>query len=163
MPVEKLKKNEIFGLLNPDEIKRLSPATGIMTLKDGDRIYSEGMPASHLFVLIKGRVELKRPTKGGPSLLIDDLIPENIFGVSSLLGADRYLLNAECVEDSELLKIEGKALRQILDQNPVVGCAMLGRVSQVFFKRYLNVMGRLQTVVQAIPTRPISGSRSGKV
>ena len=153
MPIEKLKKHEIFGLLKPDEIRRLSAVSGVMTLKDGDRIYSEGIPASHLFILIKGRVELKRPTKGGPSLLIDDLMAENIFGVSSLLGAERYLLNAECVEDSVVLKIEGKVLRQIFDQNPVVGYAMQRRVSQIFFKRYLNVMERLQATVQTIPMR----------
>jgi hypothetical protein len=55
------------------------------------------------------------------------------------------------VEDSEVLKIEGKVLRQILDDNPVVGYAVQRRISQIFFKRYLNTMERLQTVVQAIP------------
>jgi CRP-like cAMP-binding protein len=153
MPIEKLEKHELFGLLSPNEIKRLSAVTGVARLREGDRIYSEGVPASHLFVLIKGRVELKRPIKGGTNLLMDDLMPGNIFGVSSLMGADRYLLNAECVEDSEVLKIEGKILRQILDENPVVGYAMQRRVSQVFFKRYLHAMERLQTVVQAIPIR----------
>ena len=146
MPIEKLEKHEIFGLLNPNQIKRLSAVSGIARLKEGDRIYSEGVPASHLFILIKGRVELKRPAKGGPNLLVDDLIAGNIFGVSSLMGVDRYLLNAECVEDSEVLKIEGKVLRQILDENPVVGYAMQQRVSQIFFKRYLNAMERLQTI-----------------
>jgi CRP-like cAMP-binding protein len=151
MLIEKLRKHEVFGLLKPDEIKQLSAVSGVMSLREGERIYSEGMPASHLFVLIKGRVELKRPTRGGPSLLIDDLMEENIFGVSSLLGADRYLLNAECVEDSEVLKIEGKDLRRIFERNPVVGYAMQRRVSQIFFKRYTNVMERLQAVVQAVP------------
>ena len=153
MPIEKLQKHELFGLLSPIEIKRLSVASGVARLKQGDRIYSEGVPASHLFVLINGRVELRRPTTGGANLLMDDLIAGSIFGVSSLMGADRYLLNAECVEDSEVLKIEGKVLRQILDENPVVGYAMQRRVSQIFFNRYLNAMERLQTVVQAIPIR----------
>lgn len=153
MTIEKLEKHELFGLLSPNEINRLSVASGVARLKEGDRIYSEGVPASHLFVLIKGRVELKRPTKGGPNLLVDDLIAGSIFGVSSLMGADRYLLNAECVEDSEVLKIEGIVLRQILDENPVVGYAMQRKVSQIFFNRYLNAMERLHTVVQAITIR----------
>jgi signal-transduction protein with cAMP-binding, CBS, and nucleotidyltransferase domain len=153
MPIEKLEKHELFGRLNPNEIKRLSAASSVARLKEGDRIYSEGVPASHLFVLIKGRAELKRPTKGGLNLLVDDLIAGSIFGVSSLMEADRYLLNAECVEDSDVLKIDGKVLRQILDENPAVGYAMQRRVSQVFFNRYLNAMERLQTIVQAMPIR----------
>jgi CRP-like cAMP-binding protein len=151
MSIEKLKKHEVFGLLTPDEVKQLSAVSGVITFKAGEKVYSEGIPASHIFILLKGRVELNRPTKSGTSLLIDDLIAEDIFGVSSLLGADRYLLNAQCVEDSEVLKIEGKALRQIIDQNPTVGCTMQRRVSQIIFNRYVNVMERLQTVVQSIP------------
>jgi CRP-like cAMP-binding protein len=151
MAVEKLEKHELFGLLNPKEMERLSNASGVAKLKAGDKVYSEGIPASHLFVLLKGRVELRRLTSEGPSFLVEDLIEGALFGVSALVGTDRFLLNAECVEDSEVLKIEGKVLRQILDENPVVGYATQRRISQIFFKRYLAAMERLQAVVQAIP------------
>jgi toluene monooxygenase system ferredoxin subunit len=151
MLIEKLEKHELFGLLSPNEITRLSAACGVGELKEGDRIYSEGIPATHLFVLVNGRVELKRPIKGGPDILVDDLVAGGIFGVSSLMGSARYLLNAVCAEDSEVLKIEGSALRQILDENPVVGYAMQRRISEIFFNRYLNAMERLQTVVRAVP------------
>jgi CRP-like cAMP-binding protein len=157
MPVEKLEKHELFGLLSPKDIGRLSNASGVVKFKEGDKVYSEGVPASHLFVLLKGRVELRRPTKEGPSLVVDDLIDGSIFGVSALMGTQRYLLNAECVEDSEVLKIEGKVLRQILDGNPVVGYATQRRISQIFFRRYVNAMERLQAVVQAIPLGRASG------
>ncbi len=151
MPIERLEKHELFGLLNPDEITRLSASCGVAKLKEGDKVYSEGVPASHLFVLVNGRVELKRPTKGGPDILVDDLVAGNIFGVSSVMGSARYLLNAVCVEDSEVLKIEGRPLRQLLDENPVVGYAVQRRISDIFFRRFLNAMERLQMVVQAIP------------
>ncbi len=155
MAVEKLEKHELFGLLSPKDMGTLSNASGIVKLQEGDRVCSEGSPASHLFVLIKGRMELKKPTKGGHSFLVDDLIEGSIFGVSALTGTDRYLLNAECVEDSEVLRIEGKVLRQILDENPRVGYATQARISQIFFKRYVDAMERLQTVVQAIPLRRV--------
>ncbi|MBI4877619.1 MAG: cyclic nucleotide-binding domain-containing protein [Acidobacteria bacterium] len=151
MPVEKLQKHELFGLLSQKEIERLSASSGVAKLKEGERVYSEGLPASHVFVLLRGRVELKRPTKGGLSLLVDDLLEGSVFGVSSLTGTERYLLNAECVEDSEVLKVEGRVLRQILDQNPAVGYIIQRRISQIFFKRYVDAMERLQTVAQAIP------------
>jgi len=151
MPVEKLVKHELFRLLNPKEIERLSNVSAVVKLKEGERVYSEGVPASHLFVLLKGRVELRRPTKGGPNLLVDDLLEGSVFGVSSLTGTERYLLNAECAADSEVLKMEGGVLRQILDENPVVGYVIQRRISQIFFKRYVDTMERLRTVVQAIP------------
>jgi CRP-like cAMP-binding protein len=61
------------------------------------------------------------------------------------------------MEDSEALKIKGKVLRQILDESPVVGYAMQQRVSQIFFKRYLNAMERLETVAKE-SSAPIQSS-----
>ena len=151
MAVEKLERHELFELLSPKEIERLSGASGVVKLKEGERLCSEDIPASHLFVLLKGRVELKRPTKGGPSLLIEDLLPGSIFGVSCLTGTERYLLNAECVEDSEVLKMEGGVLRQILDESPLVGYTIQRKISQIFFKRYVYAMERLESIMQAMP------------
>ena len=72
---------------------------------------------------------------------------------SCLAGADLRgaVLNATCLEDSEVLKVEGVVLRRLLEENPMVGFAIQRRISQIFFKRYVDAMERLQTVVQAMP------------
>ena len=150
MVVEKLQSHELFALLTPKEVERLSNVSGVVKLKEGDKVYSEGVPASHLFVLLKGRVELRRPTKGGLSFLVEDVLEKGVFGVSSLTVGERYLLNAVCVEDSEVLKLESGVLRNILDENPRAGYATQKRIAQIFFKRYVEVMGKLQTIVQAV-------------
>ena len=49
-----------------------------------------------------------------------------------------------------MLKVETRALRQLLDENPVVGYAIQRRVSEIFFKRYVETMGRLQDVAHAV-------------
>jgi len=154
MATEKLEKHELFGLLSPEDIRSLSGVSAVMAMKEGEKVCSEGVPASHLFVLLKGRVELRRRTKGGTGFVVDDLTEGSIFGVSAMMGGDRYLLNAECTMDSEVLKIEGRTLLQILDQNPTVGYATQRRISQIFFKRYVDVMERLQAIVQAIQAGP---------
>ena len=154
MIIEKLQSHELFALLTPKEVETLSGTSSVVKLKKGERVYSEGVPASHLFVLLKGRVELRRPTKGGLSLLVEDISEGGVFGVSSLAAGERYLLNAECVEDSDALKVESRALRSILDKNPVAGYATERRISQIFFKRYVYAMERLQAVVQAVPLEP---------
>jgi CRP-like cAMP-binding protein len=151
MAVEKLNRHELFELLTPKQMERLSNSSGTVKLEEGQRICLEGAPATHLFVLLKGRVELRRPTKVGLTLLVDDLTEGGIVGVSSLMGTGRYLLNGVCVEESEVLRIEAEELRRILEENPVVGCAIQQRISQIFFKRYVETMERLQTVVQAMP------------
>ena len=154
MVIEKLQHHELFGLLTPKEVERLSNASGVVKLAKGERVYAEGIPASHLFVLLKGRVELRRPAEGELSFVVDEVIEGGVFGVSSLTGGERYLLNAECVEDSEVLKVESEALRHILDENPAIGYALQRRISQTFFKRYMEAMERLRSVLLMIPTGP---------
>jgi signal-transduction protein with cAMP-binding, CBS, and nucleotidyltransferase domain len=154
MVIEKLQSHELFRLLTPKEVERLSNASSIVKLKKGERFYSEGVPASNLFVLLSGRVELRRPTKGGLSFLVDDVPDGGVFGVSSLTGGERYLLNAECVADSEVLKVESRVLLDILDENPAAGYATQRRISQIFFKRYVDAMEKLRIVVQAVPMGP---------
>ncbi len=154
MVVEKLQRQDIFALLDQKEVEVLSDACGVVSLKKGEKVYSEGFPASHLFVLLKGGVELRRPTKGGHSFLVDDIHEGGVFGVSSLGIGERYLLNAECVEDSDVLKVESRVLRGLLDKNPVAGYATERRISQIFFKRYVDAMERLQSIVQAVPLEP---------
>ena len=149
MVIEKLKSHELFRLLSPKEVETISGASGVMKLTEGEHVYGDGFPATHLFVLLKGRLELQRPTKGGVSLLVDDLAEGSVFGVSSLTGMERHILDAVCVADSEVLKIEAKALRKVLDANPVVGYAIQQRISEIFFKRYIEAMERLRAMVQA--------------
>ncbi len=154
MFTEKLLHHELFGLLTPKEVERLSNAAGVMKLSKGERAYVEGIPASHMFVLLKGKVELRRPTPGGLSLLVDEVAEGGVFGVSSLTGGERYLLNAECVEDSEVLKVESQVLRRLLDENPAIGYALQRRIAQIFFKRYVDAMERLRSIVMSVPLGP---------
>jgi len=151
MPVAKLARHELFELLTPKEMERVSNASGMVRLEAGQRVCLEGAPATHLFILLKGRVELRKPTEVGLSLLIDDLIGGDIIGISSITGTGRYVLDAECVEESEVLRVEAATLRAILEENPVVGCAIQQRISEIFFRRYIETMERLQRVVQAMP------------
>jgi CRP-like cAMP-binding protein len=160
MLIEKLQHHELFGLLTPKEVERLSGASRVVKVGKGERVYAQGSPATHLFVVLKGRVELRRPAKGGLSFLVDEVSAEGVCGVSSLSGGERYLLNAESVDDSEVLKVDSEVLRRILDGNPVIGYAVQRRISQIFFKRYVDAMEKLLSIVLAVPVAPAVASAS---
>jgi CRP-like cAMP-binding protein len=148
MALEKLEKHELFGLLNETEMAILSNASGVMRFAEGEKVCREGNMAGHFFVLLKGRVELTRPNPGGPKILVDDLLPGSVFGVSSVMDTERYFLDGDCVQNSEVLKIEGRALRRVLDMNPTVGYVLQRRLSKIFFKRFVDAMERVQARAQ---------------
>jgi signal-transduction protein with cAMP-binding, CBS, and nucleotidyltransferase domain len=68
MVMEKLQRQDLCALLNPKEVERLSRASGVVGPKKGEKLYSEGLPTSHLFVLLKGKVELRRPADDSAEL-----------------------------------------------------------------------------------------------
>jgi signal-transduction protein with cAMP-binding, CBS, and nucleotidyltransferase domain len=151
MVIEKLQHHELFALLSPKEVEKLSNASAVVKLGKGDLVYTEGFPASHLCVLLKGKVELRRPTKGGLSFQVDEVSTGGVFGVSSLTGGERYLLNAECLEESEVLKVQSEVLRHILDENTAIGYVIQARISQIFFKRYVDAVEKLRSIALTVP------------
>ena len=100
MVEERLKGHDLFALLSPKEVEILSSACEVVSLKAGQKVYNEGIPATHLCILLKGKVELKRPAEKDVNLLIEEVPVGGVFGVSSLAEGERYLLNAECAENS---------------------------------------------------------------
>jgi CRP-like cAMP-binding protein len=78
------------------------------------------------------------------------VVPGEIFGSCVCFQLDAYSLTAECTSDSKVLKVEAATLKRLLDEDPVLGYALQTLISRVYFKRYVETMKKLQTVVGAL-------------
>ena len=74
-----------------------------------------------------------------------------MFGSCLSFQMEYYSLTAKCVEDCELLKINAKALKHMMDNDPVMGYAIQSRISQIYFKRYIETMDTLQNLIVSLP------------
>jgi CRP-like cAMP-binding protein len=151
MAQERLDSKEIFGILTPDQVHALSDVAERIECNAGQTLYERGAPATHFFVVVKGDVALRLPSKQGVSLLIDDLGPGSMFGSCVSFAMDTYSLTAQCTEDCELLKVATPALRNLLDGDPRMGYAIQSRISEIYFTRYIDTMKKLQAIVMNIP------------
>jgi CRP-like cAMP-binding protein len=139
---EKPEEHDLFALLNTAETS--SPdGSGVVRIEKGDRLYSEGVAATHVFVLLRGKVELRKSTNAGAGVAVEELEEGDIFGASSFSEGDRYVVNAECVADGEVLRVERGLLRRLLDENLPGGYAMPKSVSAVFYRRCWRITGGL--------------------
>jgi hypothetical protein len=64
---------------------------------------------------------------------------------------DTYTLSAACSVDSRILKIKAATLKKLMDDDPIMGYAIQTLISRVYFKRYVDTMRKLQSIVQSIP------------
>ena len=151
MESNRLKSHEIFRLLRPEQVHAISTAAEEVPLQAGDVVFRTGEPAKDFYVVLEGQVALRLPRPDGVSVLIDDVPEGSIFGSCVCFQLEKYTLSATCTKDSRLLKIDAKTLKKMMDEDLAVGNAILTMVSRIYFKRYIETMNKLQSVIQSIP------------
>jgi CRP-like cAMP-binding protein len=154
MGTERLEGQEIFKMLRPDQMKRLSEVSTRISLEAGGIVFRSGEPADYLYVVLEGEVALRAPGREGTSLLVDQARVGDVFGSCVCLQLSAYALNARCTVPARLLKVEAATLRRLLHDDKVMGYAIQQLISRVYFKRYLETAKKLQAVVQAMPVEP---------
>lgn len=151
MAVERLGAHEIFRYLSPNQIDTISNTAEVIHRVAGDTIYFMGTPATHLFVLLHGQVVLRLPGRGGISLIIEQLSEGAMFGSCVCIDLDAYYLTAQCLTDVELLRVEAALLRRLMEDDLPMGFALQRQISKIYFKRYVETMKKLQSIVMSLP------------
>ena len=156
MAVEKLKRQDIFQLLRPDQVNRLSEASKAAKFQAGDMVYTRGTQADRFYIVLDGHVSLRLPGRiAGLSVPIDELTKGDMFGGCISTAMNVYILNAQCTEASELLMVSVSALRGIMDEDPRIGYVIQSGISEIYFRRYIETMEKLQAIITNIPMEPV--------
>lgn len=145
MDIERLKKQHVFEFLTPEQIDALSSASNVIKLKAGETIYERGEQTEHFYVVLGGKVAIRLPENVSASILIDELTAGSMFGSCVSPAFSTYFCTAQCAEESELLKIRTDTFKEILDKDCCMGYAIQSRISQIYFKRYMETMKKLQS------------------
>ncbi len=154
MATFQLLGQDVFSYLRPEQINSIHNVSEMIDRRAGDLVYSQGEDARHVYVVLDGQVDLQLPGKKGFGILIESLRRDAIFGASASLEPGRYMLTARCAIDSKLLKIDAAMLRSLLDKDCRMGYAIQRRITDIYFKRYIETMQKLQAVVMSIPLEP---------
>jgi len=151
MSTEQLIGHEVFSFLRPEQVNTISDSAELVECAAGDTVYYKGAPANFLFVVLEGQVALRLPGRSGLSILIDQPGPGALFGSCVCFDLQEYSLTAQCTEPSRLLKIDASVLKELMDEDLVMGYAIQTRISRVYFNRYVDTMKKLQGIVSNIP------------
>ena len=95
------------GLLagvDPEDRRTIIAEGARRKLRPGQVLYRMDETAEHLYVLLKGRVQLSRPVRSGREVLVSVLAPGDVFGVVCLLTRRaQYMGTAEAMEAGEAI------------------------------------------------------------
>ena len=107
----------------------------------GSALYDFGDPADDFFVLESGRVEflIGRDERLSPAGFM--LRKGEVFGWAALLeNQPQRIARATCLEQSQLLRINGRQTLQVLENDPASGFLVMRRLASLI-ARYLASSG----------------------
>ena len=151
MAIEQLDRHEVFQFLRPDQLKKISDVARVAVFKAGETVYEKGARADYFYILLEGQVSLRIPSRSGISIQIDELTSGAIFGSCVCFQLVNYSLNAQCTRDSRLLEISSTVLKELMDQDLVMGYTIQTQISRIYFQRYIETMNKLQSIVMNLP------------
>jgi CRP-like cAMP-binding protein len=110
---------------------------------------------------MSGQVSLRLPSQSGVSIQIDELTEGAVFGSCICFQIVDYSLNAQCTRDSKILKIESATLKELMDEDLLMGYTIQTQISRIYFNRYIQTMKKLQSIVMNLPLeteQPVASS-----
>lgn len=91
----------------------------------GETIFLQDDPADAIYIVASGWVKLYRIAPNGSEAVVGTFTKGHSFGEAVALSGARFPVSAESVTESELIRIDARALLRLLEDNPRVAISML--------------------------------------
>jgi len=151
MATSQMLAQDVFSYLRPEQINIIHNASEVVERHARAVVYTQGEKGKYLYVVIDGQVALRLPGSKGMSILIETLGRGAIFGAGASFEPGTYTLTAQCVSDCKLLRIDTAVWRRLMEEDSRMGYALQKRISDLYFKRYVETMRTLQGIIACIP------------
>lgn len=138
VPPNALKMAELFSGVPEATLKKLIAASTTERHEAGTTLYNVGDPASDVYVLERGRVNFVIGRDGRTTPDGFALRKGEVFGWNALLeGYPQRIAAATCLEDSAVVRIDGRQMLQILESDPAAGYIVMRRLASLI-NRYVK-------------------------
>lgn len=142
--IEELKKHEIFSDLTDAELEVISEIAKKVNYEANKRIFEEKSLAANLYLVLKGKVEIRMSRDGGgKQITVAAINPHEIFGWSAVTEPFTFTAAAWTVEQTELLVFSGKLLLDLFKKNNHIGYKIMMKIAKVISSRLKQLSQKL--------------------
>lgn len=139
--------NPFLKDLTPRQHESLSGIFEPFAASAGTIIFREGDAATHLYLILRGRIAVQYKPYDGPKLTLADLRSGDIVGWSSVLGRASYTSDAVSTTRVEALRLRGDDLRSLCAREPALGKSILENLAKAVTPRWANARQQVQEVL----------------
>jgi len=150
-----LTEFKFFSEVKPDTLKAMARKGEIVEYDVADVIFRFDEPATHLYAVMEGEVDLSVVFKDKvlkteiqyeeaiqanmveeeKSIVVDSVRPGQVFGWASLVGAGRRTVTAHCAEASRVFALPAADLKAMFEADSALGYAIMKKLSDIISKR----------------------------
>lgn len=149
--LEQLKKFDIFSGMDENDLQKIAGICVVEKLPKGVQVFKTGDPAEYLFMVNKGKIELRFNISYhnmSTEISLDEVFEGNTFGWSALTHPFRYTLSAFTAEDSELVQIKESDIKKICQENNRLGYILMNNIAKIIGQRFSAIQGILIQEIQ---------------
>ena len=140
--VEILRRVSYFRSLPAAALRGLAQSCSSRTLAPGETLFQEGAPATHLFVIAAGRVELRQTSLRGREQVFHTEQPGAALGEAPLFDAGGYIASAVAVEAGRVLSLPRLRLIALCRTHPDVALGIVETLARRV-RRFADLVGDL--------------------
>jgi CRP-like cAMP-binding protein len=135
---ELLRRYPFFACLSYEQLKAVALITVEKTFAKDTIILKENTPATKLWVLLEGDIDLIF-SGGGEGAIVNALVgsiaPGEALGVSSMIEPYQYISSAKAVAPCKVIEIDGLALRALAEVDQKLGLEMMRNIAAAVLER----------------------------
>ena len=161
---------KFFSEVVPEALEMIAQNCEVLEFGTGDVIFQFDEPANRLYGLLEGEVDLSIVFKDKvlkteiryeesikasivdeeKSIVIDTVLPGQIFGWASLVGPARRTVTAGCTENCRVVAVTATDLQAMFAKDHYLGYVIMKKLSDIIAKRLKNRTDKLiETWVEA--------------
>jgi CRP-like cAMP-binding protein len=148
-----IQQSDLFWGMKRDFVKEVMNIAEKESYHKGDFLFHEGDPATHFYILIKGRVKLTIGETGQVVYTVDRA--GEAFGWSSLIERDVYSASGECKQETILQKFDSRALLKLVEKDSVNGLIFIKRLAGLIGNRLIWSYKMITASSQAAVPKPL--------
>jgi len=138
-----LAQSPLFVGVPAESLARFTALGEEVHCSAGEMLFREGKEATHLYLLLRGKVNVQvQPTSlTAPLTFVSISTFGQLVGWSGFMPPHYYTATALCLEDCDLLAFEGAAFSRALDADPAVGLVVMRHIAEVISQRLRTIQG----------------------
>jgi CRP/FNR family cyclic AMP-dependent transcriptional regulator len=148
--LQTLQRFPYFAELERENLQQLAMLGEQRTIAAGTRMFEEGQDADHLYVIVRGKVEICYTLGEEKDLSIQTLGDGDLLVWSALVEPYKTTSVGTTTQQTQVLVFDAKKLRELFDTDPVLGQALIHQVAKMLRKRLETARGKFARLVEAL-------------